>query len=43
VGVLYLIHYPTGRYASGDLVAEAKACFKGEIRLAVDFMKIDLN
>jgi ribonuclease Z len=43
VGVLYLIHYPTGRYASGDLVAEAKSRFKGEVKLAVDFMEIDLG
>ena len=40
---LYLIHYPTGRYASGDLVAEAKTHFKGDVKLAVDFMKIDLD
>jgi ribonuclease Z len=43
VGALYLIHYPTGRYASGDLVAEARERFKGEVNLAVDFMKIDLD
>lgn len=43
VGALYLIHYPTGRYASGDLVAEAQTRFQGETRLAVDFMEIDLN
>ena len=42
-GTLYLIHYPTGRYASGDLVAEARAHFTGEIHLAVDFMEISLN
>jgi ribonuclease Z len=43
VGALYLIHYPTGRYASGDLVAEARDHFDGEIKLAMDFMKIDLD
>jgi ribonuclease Z len=43
VGVLYLIHYPTGRYASGDLVAEAQTRFQGEVKLAADFMKIDLD
>ncbi len=43
VGALYLIHYPTGRYASSDLVAEASARFEGEVKLAVDFMEIDLD
>lgn len=43
VGALYLIHYPTGRFASGDLVAEARAFFPGKVQLAVDFMKIDLS
>ena len=43
VGALYLIHYPTGRYASGDIIAEAKASFSGKVVQAVDFMKIDLN
>jgi ribonuclease Z len=43
VGILYLIHYPTGRYASDDLVSEARARFSGEVRLAVDFMEIDLD
>jgi ribonuclease Z len=43
VRTLYLIHYPTGRYASGDLVAEAKARFEGEVKLAVDFMQINLD
>lgn len=40
---LYLIHYPTGRFASGDLVAEARAIFSGKIVKAVDLMKIDLT
>ena len=43
VGALYLIHYPTGRYASGDPVAEAKTYFPGNIRLATDLMEIDLG
>lgn len=42
VGALYLIHYPTGRFASGDLVAEAKTTFPGNVHLATDFMEIDL-
>jgi ribonuclease Z len=43
VGALYLIHYPTGRFSSGDLVAEARLKFPGKVLLAVDFMKIDLG
>jgi ribonuclease Z len=43
VGALYLIHYPTGRHASGDPVAEAKTCFPGNVRLATDLMEIDLG
>lgn len=42
VGTLYLIHYPTGRYASGDPVAEARARYSGPVILAQDFMKVDL-
>jgi ribonuclease Z len=42
VGALYLIHYPTGRLATGDLVAEAQAYFQGEVKLATDFMEIEL-
>jgi len=42
-GALYLIHYPTGRYASGDLVAEARERFQGETKLAFDFMEINLD
>ena len=41
VGALYLIHYPTGRYASGDPVAEARERFSGPVRLAEDFMEIE--
>jgi ribonuclease Z len=43
VDTLYLIHYPTGRYAISDLVAEARTRFNGEVKLATDFMQIDLN
>lgn len=42
-GSLYLIHYPTGRFADGDLVAEAGRNFSGKVRLAVDLLNIDLN
>ncbi len=42
VGRLYLIHYPTGKYAKGDLVAEARTTFPGDVALAKDFMVLDL-
>jgi ribonuclease Z len=42
VGKLYLIHYPTGRYANGNLIAEASRTYKGEIIVATDFMTIDI-
>lgn len=41
VGKLYLIHYPTGRFAKGDLLAEARTTFAGEVHLAKDFMELD--
>ncbi len=43
VGKLFLIHYPTGRFSSGNPVAEAREHFQGEVRLAEDFMEIDLG
>ncbi len=42
VGKLYLIHYPTGRFAKGDIAAEARKTFQGEVMVAQDFMTIDL-
>jgi ribonuclease Z len=42
VGRLYLIHYPTGKFAQGDLVAEARTTFLGDIALAKDFMVLDM-
>jgi ribonuclease Z len=42
VGKLYLIHYPTGRFAKGDIAAEARKTFQGEVVVAKDFMTIDL-
>jgi hypothetical protein len=33
-------HYPTGKYAKGDLVAEAR--FPGDVTLAKDFMVLDM-
>ena len=41
VGKLYLIHYSTGKYAQGDLVAEACTAFSGEVALARDFMALE--
>lgn len=41
-GSLYLIHYPTGRFAKGDLVAEAAERFRKRIVLARDFMELEL-
>jgi ribonuclease Z len=38
---LYLIHYPTGKFASGNLVDEAKKSFSGPITLAEDFMSLE--
>lgn len=38
---LYLIHYPTGRFAQGDLISRARQAFDGEIELAIDFLTID--
>jgi ribonuclease Z len=43
VGRLVLIHYPTGRFASGDLVAEARQTYQGEVALAKDFMNLDFH
>ncbi len=40
---LYLIHYPTGRFAGDDLVSEAKSQFQGRIALAKDFMTLDFS
>lgn len=40
---LYLIHYMTGRFAKGNLTAEAGGAFKGEVKLARDFMVLDFN
>ncbi len=43
VGRLLLIHYPTGKYASGDPVAEARRTFQGTVVLAQDFMELDFS
>jgi ribonuclease Z len=41
VGALYLIHYPTGKFADGDPTAQAGEKYPGPIRLATDFMVLD--
>jgi ribonuclease BN (tRNA processing enzyme) len=41
VGSLYLIHYPTGQFASGSLVAEARQQFDGPVTLAEDYMELE--
>jgi ribonuclease Z len=43
VGSLYLVHYPTGQFASNNLVAEARKKFKGPVALAEDFMVLDFG
>jgi ribonuclease Z len=43
VGSLYLVHYPTGRYYSGDILAQARLQFQGPITQAEDYMCIDIN
>ncbi len=42
-GALVLIHYPTGRFASGDPVAEAAKAYQGSVRLAQDFMVLEFD
>ncbi len=43
VGSLFLIHYPTGRFANGDLVGEAREKYHGDVALAKDFMVLDFS
>jgi ribonuclease Z len=43
VGRLLLIHYPSGGNAVGDLVAEARPHYQGQIGLAEDFMELDMG
>jgi ribonuclease Z len=43
VGSLYLIHYPTGQFASDNLAAEARQQFAGPVRLAEDYMVLDFE
>jgi ribonuclease Z len=43
VGALYLIHYPTGEFSTGDLLSEAKMMFEGPVKLAEDFESISFD
>ncbi len=43
VGMLYLIHYPTGRFASDDLLSDAQAHYLGPVHLATDFLHIPIE
>lgn len=38
---MFLIHYPTGRFARSGLVEEAKSVFSGEVELAKDFLTLE--
>ncbi|MBE3120575.1 MAG: hypothetical protein IMZ50_17705 [Candidatus Atribacteria bacterium] len=38
VGAQYLIHYPTGQFAAGDLLSEARTQFEDPVTLAEDFV-----
>ena len=42
-GRLLLIHYPTGKFASGDPIAEAHQRFPGDVTMAEDFMALDFD
>ena len=42
-GKLYLIHYPTGVYSNGDLIAEARQQYLGEVALATDLMTLEFS
>jgi ribonuclease Z len=43
VSRLCLIHYPTGKQATGDPASEARRKFQGEVFLAEDFMVLDME
>jgi ribonuclease Z len=43
VGALYLIHYPTGQFASEGLISEARQQFGGPVTLAEDYMALDFD
>ena len=41
VGALYLIHYPTGQFAAGGLLSEARTQFEDPVTLAEDFVSFN--
>ena len=41
-GMLYLIHYPSGRFSKGDIAAEARKTYQGEVVVAKDFMTFEI-
>ncbi len=43
VARLLLIHYPTGKFATGDPTAEARTAFPGDVAMAQDFMELDFG
>jgi ribonuclease Z len=43
VGSLYLIHYPTGQFAAGSPLTEAREQFVGPVTLAEDYMVLDFD
>jgi ribonuclease Z len=43
VGRLLLIHYPTGRHSTADIVRDARVHFQGAIALAEDFMELEMD
>ena len=43
VGRLYLIHYPSGKFAKGDIVGAARQRYQGPVSLAEDFMVLDFD
>ena len=43
VNRLYLIHYPTGEYANGNILSEARQHYQGTVDLATDFMVLEFS
>jgi ribonuclease Z len=43
VATLYLIHYPTGKFANGNLIEEAQQRYQGSVKMATDFMELDFS
>ncbi len=43
VGKLYLIHYPSGKFVKGDIVAAARKTYQGPVSQAEDFMVLDFD